>query len=78
MGEPTIAATKPCVLKLEPETRWWCACGLSKSQPWCDGSHKETEFRPLRVDIEREGSYALCACKQTGSPPFCDGAHSKL
>ena len=78
MAEPKIAATKPAVLELEPDTYYWCACGQSNTQPWCDGSHKGTEFTPKEVKIEEKKRYAMCQCKRTGNPPFCDGAHSKL
>ena len=52
--EPAIAAKKPCVMKLEPGTYWWCACGRSEDQPWCDGSHAGTGFSPVEVTIEEE------------------------
>ena len=79
--EHRIAAQRePITLELEPGTYWWCACGRSADQPWCDGSHKglEVKFRPVRVDIDKPGTYTLCACKQTASEPFCDGTHATL
>lgn len=54
---------------------WWCACGLSKNQPFCDGSHKGTAFSPLRYRPEESGVKGFCACKQTANPPFCDARH---
>ena len=56
----------------------WCACGKSETQPFCDGSHKGTEFVPIIVDNEKEGNIAWCGCKSTGNSPYCDGTHSKL
>lgn len=78
MSEPRIAATKPAVLELEPGTYYWCACGRSANQPWCDGSHEVTDFTPKEVIIEKKKRYAMCQCKHTGNPPFCDGTHAKL
>ena len=78
MSEPTIAATTPAVLALEAGTYYWCACGLSQSQPFCDGSHEATGFMPTEVVLEEETRVALCQCKRTGSPPYCDGSHKDL
>ena len=60
--------------------RAWCSCGLSKTQPFCDGSHsrEETNMTPVVVTCDKEASYAWCACKQTKTPPFCDGSHRDL
>ncbi len=78
MSDAKIAEKMPWVGKLEPGTYWWCACGRSQTQPWCDGSHAGTEFTPMEVVIDKEKNYALCQCKRTEGQPFCDGAHSKL
>lgn len=76
---PTIAQKSPCGVDLEAgQVKFWCVCGRSQSQPYCDGSHKGTDFTPLRVEIDKTGRYFLCACKHTGNPPFCDGTHNKL
>jgi CDGSH-type Zn-finger protein len=75
---PVAADKKPAVLTLEPGTYWWCACGLSKNQPYCDGAHKTTSITPVQFDVEEKKQVALCLCKQTGSPPFCDGSHTKI
>ena len=78
MSEPKRAASRPAVLELEPgKSYWWCACGRSASQPFCDGSHKVTEFTPLEFTVEERKNYALCQCKRTSTAPWCDGTHSK-
>ena len=78
MSEPTIAAKQPAVLTLEPGTYYWCACGRSKEQPFCDGSHKGTDFSPVAFEITEKKQVALCQCKRTATPPFCDGSHKHL
>ncbi|MEM4409802.1 MAG: CDGSH iron-sulfur domain-containing protein [Candidatus Caldarchaeum sp.] len=78
MSERVIAARMPTVLTLKPGTYWWCRCGRSKNQPFCDGSHKGTGISPMEFTIDKERKYALCQCKHTGSEPFCDGTHGKL
>ena len=76
--EPKIADTKPTVLELEPGTYFWCACGHSKKQPYCDGSHSGTGYAPIAFEITEKKRVALCTCKRTANSPFCDGAHKKL
>lgn len=78
MSQPKIAAKKPVILELTPGTYKWCQCGLSLQQPYCDGSHRGTEFFPLPFTIKENKKVALCMCKQTKHSPFCDGTHSKL
>ncbi|HHK74895.1 MAG TPA: CDGSH iron-sulfur domain-containing protein [Rhizobiales bacterium] len=79
MPEVKIAARIPSLQKLEAgKEYWWCACGRSKTQPFCDGSHEGTGFEPLKVTVEQSRNYALCQCKHTKTPPFCDGSHKDL
>ena len=79
MSEAIVADTRPEVLELEPgKSYWWCRCGRSKQQPWCDGSHEGTGIEPLEFTVDRQKNYALCKCKKTGGSPFCDGTHSSL
>jgi len=73
-----IAQKAPYVMEVEPGTHAWCACGRSASQPYCDGSHKGTGFKPVVEKIEESKKVAWCGCKQTGTPPFCDGTHKDL
>ena len=54
---------------------WWCACGMSKNQPFCDGSHKGSGFSPMKYTPEKSGDYWLCACKHSSKKPLCDGTH---
>lgn len=56
---------------------WWCACGKSQTQPFCDGSHKGSEFSPLQYTATETGTVWFCVCKRTGNQPLCDGSHSK-
>ena len=79
MSQPTIAAKQPAAIQLEAgKTYAWCACGLSKSQPFCDGSHKTTDFMPLVLKAEKSETAYLCQCKQSKKKPFCDGTHKSV
>ena len=79
MSDPIVAGKRPDVLQLEPGKKyWWCRCGRSKEQPWCDGSHEGTGIEPLEFQVDKRKNYALCTCKKTNGSPFCDGTHSNL
>jgi glutamate synthase domain-containing protein 2 len=79
MSKPKIADRKPIKVDLKKgEEEYWCACGQSSNQPYCDGSHKKTSFTPLRFEPEETGEAYLCMCKHTKNPPYCDGSHAKL
>jgi CDGSH-type Zn-finger protein len=75
---PEIAGRKSIRFPVEAgKTYWWCACGRSKSQPFCDGSHKATHFTPLEFKAEKSEDVWFCACKRSNNKPFCDGSHKK-
>lgn len=79
MSEPKMAQKAPFKVELEAgKTYWWCACGHSARQPFCDGSHKGTGMAPVRHVAEASGSAWLCGCKRTARHPFCDGTHKAL
>jgi CDGSH-type Zn-finger protein len=68
----------PIVVTLEPGTYYWCACGETKKQPFCDGSHKGTEYEPQVFKMAEKKQVAICNCQRTHNPPFCDGTHFNL
>jgi CDGSH-type Zn-finger protein len=79
MTAPAIAAKQPAEVTLEAgKTYAWCVCGLSQKQPFCDGTHKTTELKPLVFKQEQTKTAWLCQCKQTKNRPFCDGTHKTL
>ncbi len=57
------------------KTYYWCTCGKSAAQPFCDGAHQGSDKAPLAFQAEETGKVWLCGCKRTGKAPFCDGAH---
>ncbi len=74
-----VAAKAPARVEVEAgKSYFWCACGKSQNQPFCDGSHKDTGFRPVKWKAEEDGVKFFCQCKQTGGEPFCDGSHKVL
>ena len=79
MSKPVVANNKPTPVELnQGEEYYFCTCGRSANQPFCDGSHKGTDFTPSAFTAEEDGKAFLCACKQTGNAPFCDGSHAKI
>jgi CDGSH-type Zn-finger protein len=79
MSEAKIAQKGPYPVELEAgKSYFWCSCGLSANQPFCDGSHKVTDHRPVKFEATESGTAYLCGCKHTANPVFCDGTHSKL
>ncbi len=68
----------PYLIEEEPGSKKWCACGLSATQPYCDGSHAGTGIEPLTVNIPVKRKVAWCGCKYSQRPPFCDGSHGEL
>ncbi|MCP5352403.1 MAG: CDGSH iron-sulfur domain-containing protein [Chromatiales bacterium] len=76
---PEMPKKGPYIVDLEGgKTYWWCTCGRSARQPFCDGSHKGTGFEPMAFRVEESRKAGLCGCKRTGNPPFCDGTHKDL
>ncbi|MBI5861191.1 MAG: CDGSH iron-sulfur domain-containing protein [Rhodocyclales bacterium] len=79
MPEPVIAAKHPFPVVVEQgKDYYWCACGRSKTQPFCDGSHKGTGFVPLKYTATASSTVYFCGCKHTKTPPLCDGTHKSL
>ena len=75
---PVIAQRTPCIVEVGPGAVYWCQCGRSKTQPFCDVSHTGTEFSPMEVHFEEKKRVAFYGCKQTKKPPFCDRSHSRI
>ena len=76
---PHIAQKAPYPVAVEAgKTYFWCACGQSKNQPFCDGSHKGGPFTPVKFTAEASKTAYLCGCKQSKNAPFCDGTHKAL
>jgi len=77
MTEAIRAGDQPIQVDVEAgETFYWCSCGRSATQPFCDGSHKATGFVPIKYVAEKSGKVFFCACKQTSNAPRCDGSHN--
>lgn len=78
MADPVMAQKSPYIVELEAGKYSWCACGKSAKQPFCDGSHKGSEFTPVAFELTEKTTVALCGCKRTGKKPYCDGTHNKI
>ena len=79
LAEPNIAQKAPYRVDVEAGGRYfWCACGKSQDQPFCDGSHQGSEFLPVRYDAPEDATLFFCGCKRTGTVPLCDGTHNGL
>ena len=78
MKEPKISDNKPKAMVMEPGTYYWCSCGKSSKQPFCDGSHLDTHMAPVPVKIEEKKEVFWCMCKHSKNKPFCDGSHNNL
>lgn len=79
MSQPEIANTMPYPTEVEKDkTYYWCACGKSNKQPFCDGSHKDTEITPIAYTAPKNKIVFFCGCKQSAKAPICDGTHSDL
>jgi len=78
VDKPRIADNKPVVMELESGTYYYCSCGQSANQPFCDGKHAGSSFSPMPFEMAETKTVAVCACKHTGGAPFCDGTHAGL
>jgi CDGSH-type Zn-finger protein len=79
MSEPLMPRDNYYEVDVEADKEyWWCSCGRSQTQPFCDGSHKGTEFRPKTFKVSAPLTLYLCGCKRTTDAPYCDGTHAML
>ena len=79
MPEPKIAQKSPYAVAVEAgKSYYWCACGRSASQPFCDSSHAGSGIKPLKYEATESKTVQFCGCKHSANRPFCDGSHAKL
>ena len=78
MTQPIRASNTPFAVAVEAgKDYWWCACGGSKTQPFCDGTHKSGPFTPMKYSATESTTVYFCGCKSSGTKPLCDGTHKK-
>ncbi len=79
MSQPKIAQKAPFAVDVEAgKSYFWCACGQSQNQPFCDGSHKDTPFTPVKYEATEAKKVFFCGCKSSANAPLCDGTHAKI
>ena len=79
MTEPNIAQKAPFPVDVTVGKKYfWCACGKSDNQPFCDGSHSDTEFTPVAYEADKDRTLYFCGCKRPAGAPLCDGTHNSL
>jgi len=78
MTKGVCTQKSPYAVELQPGDHYWCACGKSKNQPFCDGAHKDSDISPVKFIVTEKETKYLCGCRNTKSSPFCDGAHKSL
>jgi len=77
--QAVIAQKSPFAIEVEAgKSYWWCSCGKSATQPFCDGSHKGSDFSPVEYKADKSAAVYFCGCKQSANGALCDGAHKKL
>ena len=78
-AQPVVAQKTPYAVEVEAGKKyWWCSCGQSAKQPFCDGAHNGTSFTPLEYAAAKDGTVYFCGCKATTRVPMCDGSHNKF
>ncbi|MBI5109974.1 MAG: CDGSH iron-sulfur domain-containing protein [Rhodocyclales bacterium] len=79
MSNPEIATKSPFAVNVEKgKDYYWCSCGKSATQPFCDGSHKGSEFAPTKFTADESKTIYFCGCKHSGNGALCDGSHKSL
>ena len=79
MSSPDVPQKSPYPVEVEAGRKYfWCACGKSARQPFCDGSHEGTDFTPLKYEASEAKTLYFCGCKATAGAPLCDGSHNRL
>jgi len=77
--KPVVAATAPIPVDVVAgKSYFWCTCGRSRRQPFCDGAHKVVQLKPMKYTALKTETLLFCACKASGNSPLCDGSHNAL